>query len=127
MKRKPPAPPRVRPNRDAVWELLEDLGMSKNELTRRCGLSPAHLSLLMAGRHSPSPRTRRRCQQVLGVGDYDSLFILEPAEDQRWRTARRGRLGTQKGPHISGEPGMPSQPLRLMFLMLPRLAEGTRR
>ena len=55
---------------------LDQLGMSKNGLARRCGHSPAHLSLLMAGRHSPSPRTRRRQQQVLGVGDYDSLFIL---------------------------------------------------
>ena len=100
--------------------------MSKNELARRCGLSPGYLSQLMASKSSPWPRTRWR-QQVLGVRDFDYLFILEPAEDQRWRTARRGRLGTQKGPPICGEPGKPSQLLRLMLLMLPRPAEGTGR
>ncbi len=66
MKRKRPAPPRVRPNRDAVWELLEDLGMSKNELTRRCGLSSGYLSLLMADKRSPSPRTQRGVSRCLG-------------------------------------------------------------
>ena len=60
MRRQRPARPRVKLNRDAVWALLDQLGISQNELARRCGLSPGYLSLLMAGKRSPSARTRRR-------------------------------------------------------------------
>ena len=48
--------PRVRLNSVAVWELLDRLGISQNELARRCGFSPGHLSMLMNGKRSPSPR-----------------------------------------------------------------------
>ena len=40
MRRKRPARPRVLLNREAVWALLDELGISQNELARRCGLSP---------------------------------------------------------------------------------------
>ena len=49
MRRKRPVRPRVILNRDAVWALLDRLGISQNELARRCGLSPGYMSLLMAG------------------------------------------------------------------------------
>ncbi len=80
MKRSHRALPRVKLNRDAVWELLDQLGMPQNGSARRCGLSSGHLSLLMNGKRSPSPYTRRRLQQVLGVSDFDQLFIVEPPE-----------------------------------------------
>ena len=83
MRRKRPVRPRVILNRDAVWALLDQLGISQNELARRCGLSLGYLSLLMAGKRSPSPHTRRRLQQALGVSDFDDLFIWETGEDQR--------------------------------------------
>ena len=70
---------RSRPPRPAVWELLDRLGMSQNELARQCGLSSGYLSQLMNGRHSPSPYARRRLQQVLGVSEFDRLFIIETA------------------------------------------------
>ena len=54
--------------------------MSQTQLARRSGLSPGYLSLLMAGKRSPSPYARRRLQQVLGVRDFDRLFIIEPAD-----------------------------------------------
>ena len=79
MKRSRPPRPRVKLNRDAVWELLDRLGMSQNELARQCGLSSGYLSQLMNGRHSPSPYARRRLQQVLGVSEFDRLFIIETA------------------------------------------------
>ena len=82
MKRKRPARPRVMLNRDAVWALLDQLGISQNELARRCGLSPGYMSLMMAGKRSPSPHTRRRLMQVLGVSDFDDLFTWETGEDQ---------------------------------------------
>ena len=82
MRRKRPARPRVILNRDAVWELLDELGISQNELARLCGLSPGYMSLLMAGKRSPSPRTRRRLMQALGVSEFEDLFIWETGEDQ---------------------------------------------
>ena len=39
MKRRRPARPRVKLNRDAVWTLLDELDISKNVLARRCGVS----------------------------------------------------------------------------------------
>ena len=86
MRSKRPARQRVELNRDAVWAvwaLLDQLGISQNELARRCGLSPGYLSLLMAGKRSPSPYTRRRRQQALGVSEFEDLFIWETGEDQR--------------------------------------------
>ena len=80
-RRKRPVRPRVILNRDAVWALLVQLGISQNELARRCGLSPGYMSLLMAGKRSPSARTRRR--QALGVSEFDDLFIWETGEEQR--------------------------------------------
>ena len=64
----------------AVWRLLAELNMSQNELARRCGISPGHLSLLMNGKRGPSPKLRRRLQQVLGVSNFDDLFIMVPPE-----------------------------------------------
>ena len=57
-----------------VWELLDRLDMSQNELARRCGISRGYMSQLMWGERSPSPRVRRRLQEVLGVADFHILF-----------------------------------------------------
>ena len=74
--------PKVKLNRDAVWELLDELGISQNELARLCGLSSGYFSQLMSGAKSPSPNVRRKLQQVLGVSDFDRLFIIEwPSSD----------------------------------------------
>ena len=73
-------PPQVWLKALAVWELLDRLGISQNELARRCGFSPGHLSMLMNGKRSPSPRVRRRLMEVLGVDDFDLLFITERPE-----------------------------------------------
>ena len=81
MKPTPPRRPRVKLNRAAVSELLSLLNMTQTELAQRCGLSPGYLSLLMAGKRSPSPEARRGIQEVLGVSDFDRLFIIEPAEE----------------------------------------------
>ena len=80
MKRRQP-PSRVMLNPAAVWRRLDELDMSQNELARRCGITSGHLSLLMNGRRCPSPKLRRRLQQVLGVSNFDDLFIIEPVDD----------------------------------------------
>ena len=40
MRRKRPVRPRVKLNRDAVWALLDQLGISQTELAQMCGLEP---------------------------------------------------------------------------------------
>ena len=74
-----PFAPRVWLNPAAVWELLDELGISQNELARLAGISPGHLSLLMNGKRSPGPSVRGRLMRALGVDDFDRLFISEPA------------------------------------------------
>ena len=80
MKRRRP-PTRVLLKAAAVWELLDQLGISQNQLARRCGITSGHLSHLMNGRRSPSPRIRRRLQEVLGIDDFHWLFIFVPVGD----------------------------------------------
>ena len=58
-----PSAPRVWLNPVAVWELLDRLDISQNQLARLAGISPGHLSLLMNGKRSPAPRVRRRLMQ----------------------------------------------------------------
>ena len=91
--------PRVWLNPAAVWELLDRLGISQNELARRCGFSPGHLSMLMNGKRSPSPGARRRLMEVLGVDDFDRLFITgPPAEVEARRSEETGAPKREKGP-----------------------------
>ena len=79
MKRRRP-PSRVMLNPAAAWRLLDELDMSQNELARRCGITPGHLSLLINGKRSPSAPLRRRLQRVLGVSNFDDLFVIVPRE-----------------------------------------------
>ena len=72
---------RVILNAAAVWKLLDRLDISQNELARLAGISPSHLSFLMNGERSPSPRVRRRLQQALGVDDFHQLFLIVPVDD----------------------------------------------
>ena len=79
MRRRQP-PSRVLLNPVAVWRLLDELNISQNELARRCGSTSGHLSHLMNGKRSPSPPLRRRLQRVLGVSNFDDLFVIVPLE-----------------------------------------------
>ena len=67
MRRKRPSRCRVKLNAVAVWELLDQLGISLKELARRSGISAGYPSQLIRGERSPSPRVQLRLQQVLGV------------------------------------------------------------
>ena len=69
--------PRVWLNPVAVWELLDQLDISQNQLARLAGISPGHLSLLMNGKRSPAPGVRRRLMKALGVDDFHVLFVME--------------------------------------------------
>ena len=68
---------RVRLKPEAVWELLNRLKITQNELARRIGRSSGYLSQLINGDRCPSAETRRRLMEALGVSDFDVLFVLE--------------------------------------------------
>ena len=73
MRRKRPSRCRVKLNAVAVWELLDQLGITQKESARRNGISARYLSQLIRGERSPSPRVRLRVQQALGVTGWDRL------------------------------------------------------
>ena len=77
MRRQRKSRPRVRLNPEAAWEHLSRRNMTQNELARVAGITSGHLSLLMNGKRSPSPRVRRHLQAALGVTDFAELFIME--------------------------------------------------
>ena len=76
MKRRQPSS-RVKLSPNRVWELLNRLNMSQNELARMACISSGYLSQLMSGTRCPSAEVRRRLMDVLRVADFDDLFILE--------------------------------------------------
>ena len=94
---------RVWLNPVAVWELLDQLDISQNQLARLAGISPGHLSLLMNGKRSPAPAVRRRLMKALGVDDFHVLFVMErPAaaggNAERANSSKRKKGGTQGQP-----------------------------
>ena len=67
----------VRLKTEALWERLALLGRSQNWLARQIEISPGYLSTLVNERRAPSGRIRRRMQDVLGMAEFDDLFLLE--------------------------------------------------
>ena len=61
---------------EAVWDRLNRLNMTQNELARLLGISSGHLSRLVNGRRSPSPSMRRRLMDVLACNEFDELFVV---------------------------------------------------
>ncbi len=79
MKRRQPST-RVRLNPHKMWELMNRLNMSQNELARLVGTSSSYLSQLMSGHRCPSADFRKKLMDALGVTDFDDLFYLEEVE-----------------------------------------------
>ncbi len=76
MKRRQPSS-RVKLDPHKVWELLNRLNMTQNELARLVGTSSGYLSQLMSGTRCPSADMRKRLMEALGVTRFEDLFILE--------------------------------------------------
>ena len=72
---------KVKLNARAVWDRLNRLNMTQNELARLLGISSGHLSRLINGRRYPSPSMRRRLMEGLGCSDFDDLFIVVCADE----------------------------------------------
>lgn len=71
---------KIKLNPYAVWDRLNILNMSQNELAHRAGLTSGYISLLVGGRRRPSPDARRRLMEALGVTDFHDMFIVEEAD-----------------------------------------------
>ena len=68
---------RVRLKQRCVWDRLDQLKLSQNELARTVGITSGYLSQLMSGSRCPSAEMRQRLQDILGIDSFDDLFILE--------------------------------------------------
>lgn len=68
---------KVRLKKRDVWNRLDQLGMSQNQLARTLGITSGYLSQLMTGTRCPSAEMRMHLQDVLGASDFDDLFVLE--------------------------------------------------
>ena len=104
MKRSRPPRPRVKLNRNAVWELLDRLGMFQNELARQCGLSSGYLSQLMNGRRSPSPYARRRLRPAVHHRNRRTLWNLYMKDCTDRTITAFGLRGIGRGWSNAGQP-----------------------
>lgn len=107
------APAKVEPaqgagvDREVLWERMDFLGISQNELARRAGVSSGYLSLVMSGRRSPSPEMLKRLHGVL-FQKTGAVERVVPAEVKvlGWRKGeRRGMVVKGAGGPGRGEGG----------------------
>ena len=59
------------------WLVSSDVVPAGDVLGRRSRISPGYLPQLMSRARCPSPMVRRRHQRVLGLSDFDTLFVIE--------------------------------------------------
>ena len=75
-------------DRQFIWEQMDDLGVSQNEVARRAGISSGHLSQIMNGQRSPSAVVLRKLHGAL---------FQRPQGEQRVMPAALKVLGWKKG------------------------------
>ncbi len=61
---------------EAVWDRLNRLNMTQNDLAHLLEVSSGHLSRLINGRRCPSPSIRRRLMESLECSEFDDLFVV---------------------------------------------------
>ena len=92
-------------DREAVWDRMELLGISQNEVARRAGVSSSHLSQVMAGRATPSPGLLKKLHGVLYQRTAEERVMPAEVKVLGWRKGeRRGTVvrGAGGPGHISG-------------------------
>ncbi len=67
---------RVLLKQEALWDRLDRLNISQNELARMLGISTGHLSRLVNGQRCPSPPMRRKLMESLDCKEFDDLFYV---------------------------------------------------
>ena len=72
---------RIRLNPVPVQDFLDRSNLTQKDMASLIEISEAYFSQLMNGDRSPSAKVRDRLQQVMGVDDFDPLFLAELAEE----------------------------------------------
>lgn len=66
---------------EPVWDWINRNNVSQNDLADMLGISHGHFSRLMNGWRGTSPPIRRRLMEILGIEDFDDLFLVEIPDD----------------------------------------------
>ncbi|MYC37820.1 MAG: transcriptional regulator [Chloroflexi bacterium] len=75
----------------ALWDRMDALGLSQNEVARRVGVSNGYLSQIMNGQRTPSGDVLRRLYEVLFRPSSEELVV--PAEVRVMAWKKDGRNG----------------------------------
>lgn len=67
---------RVLLKQESLWDRLDRLNISQNELAHMLGISTGHLSRLVNGQRCPSPSMRRKLMEVFDCQEFDDLFYV---------------------------------------------------
>ena len=94
-------------DRQFIWQQMDDLGVSQNEVARRAGISSGHLSQIMNGRRNPSAVVLRKLHGALFQGAQAQERVMPVAMKVfGWKKGERsgmvvhgarGRDGTARG------------------------------
>ena len=94
-------------DRQFIWERMDALSVSQNEVARRAGISSAHLSQIMNGRSNPSAVVLRKLHGALFQRTQDPERVMPVAmKVMGWKKGERsgmvvhgarGRDGTARG------------------------------
>ena len=76
-------------DRRAVWDRMDALGVSQNEVARRAGVSTGHLSQIMNGSRNPSPGVLKRLHGVLFQRSKDERVMPAEMKVMGWRKGER--------------------------------------
>ena len=108
------APVRIAPARRprvdwrALWDRMDEHGLSQNEVARRAGISSAHLSKIMNGRATPSGEVLRKLHGVLFQPTAAELVVPAEVKVMAWKKGGRngvvvrGAGGPGRGSKIGG-------------------------
>ena len=87
--RRPTVDPRT------LWDRMDALGLSQNEVARRVGISCGHLSEIMNGRRTPSGNVLRRLYEVLFRPTSAELVVPAEVKVLAWKKGGRNGVVVQ--------------------------------
>ena len=64
-----------------VQDFMDRNNMTQKQMAELLGISEAYFSQIMSGDRSPSARVRADLQRVMGVEDFDDLFLVEEDDE----------------------------------------------
>ena len=64
-----------------VWDRLNRLNLSQNDLARLLEVSSGYVSRMLNGRRCPSPSMRRRLMRILDSTEFEEFFVVVNADE----------------------------------------------